>query len=287
MLTSDFIQAKPSQLTSNLWNDQESSDFAIIYGDHTFHVHKHILAPWSGVFRSWFNSQMHEGKSGVCDLSEHRFGAQSLQEVLQYLYYIELPLSPSNIYLIYRWADYFGVDELIKGVLEKLQERLGCYHWLQPVCSQIKEHQDAKLLATLTNLAVESSFDNLLEALLFMQIREADKTMTFKPVFHLDSDEEPIFLNEDKNVLVCLERTLGSSTPKTTQCPVTITPAFRIMVTVDFKISATIGHVGIGLLRNCTEGGQTVEQFVWTNSSINASNSPLMLRGLIISTVEL
>ncbi|KAL0214165.1 hypothetical protein P9112_006349 [Eukaryota sp. TZLM1-RC] len=143
------VSLPSTKLTSELFNDKNTSDFVIQHGETQFHVHQWILSFYSPVFRRWFTTGMKEEESGKVDLSDHHLDAESLKSFLKLLYCFELNLSPEKIYPVYAWGHYFDVQDVTSHCIRLMKQQLDNPALKDRLLDILAEHEDKELMQQL------------------------------------------------------------------------------------------------------------------------------------------
>ena len=101
--------------------DNDSADFEITCNGKKFLVHRAVISARSSVFRSMFNSNMEEARSGKMTIDNPPIDEKCIEELIHFIYTGRLSGSDFDIQAICFAADFYNLKGLITAVCQKLE----------------------------------------------------------------------------------------------------------------------------------------------------------------------
>ena len=101
--------------------DKDTADFTITCNGKNFLVHRAIISARSSVFRSMFNSNMEEARTGKMNIDNPPIDEKCLEELLHFIYTGRLSGKDFDIQAICFAADFYNLKGLVTAVCRKLE----------------------------------------------------------------------------------------------------------------------------------------------------------------------
>ncbi|KAL0236408.1 hypothetical protein GEMRC1_002990 [Eukaryota sp. GEM-RC1] len=145
-MSQPFLSITSSDILSSLFNNSSLSDQTLVFGDHTLHVCRNVLASSSKTFFDLWYVECADRDNNPLDFSQLAVSDSSFVACIRALYGIKVDVSESNVYDLFYLAHYFQADPLITQIELVMSKNLVNWTWLLCFLLRADEKQDLRAL---------------------------------------------------------------------------------------------------------------------------------------------
>ncbi|KAL0206494.1 hypothetical protein P9112_001801 [Eukaryota sp. TZLM1-RC] len=165
---------------NKLYASQKLSDHTLLFHEHSFKVHRNLLATQSSFFDQCFTFGYADQYEHEHDLSELPIDIEIFESFIKLFYGFPVTLTLSNVYHYYYCARYFGVPSLLESTLSLMKNNANLPEFMCPLLGQAQEWNDLQVFEAINgkqeDLDLKVAINNL-----FSKINKPMEPLNIKP----------------------------------------------------------------------------------------------------------